>query len=51
MTDTTTPQAPTDPLEAARKDHPELAAEFERLRLWVGTCIGDEVASWGGPAV
>jgi hypothetical protein len=38
-------------IEAARADHPEVVDELERLRLWVGTCIGADVATWGGPKV
>ncbi len=38
-------------IEKARVDHPEVVEELERLRLWVGTCIGAEVAAYGGPEV
>jgi hypothetical protein len=38
-------------LEAARQDHPEVVEEFERLRLWVATCVGSDVAAFGGPKV
>lgn len=42
---------PEELIEAARKDHPQVVEELERLRLWVGTCIGADVAAFGGPAV
>lgn len=42
---------PDELIEAARKDHPELMEEFDRLRLWVATLGGDELVSWGGPQV
>jgi len=38
-------------IEAVRVDHPQVVEELERLRLWVGTCIGAEVATFGGPKV
>lgn len=38
-------------LEEARAIFPEVVEELERLRLWVGTCIGAEVAAHGGPSV
>ena len=38
-------------LEQVRETHPEVVEEFERLRLWVGTCIGADVAAFGGPKV
>ena len=38
-------------LEAAREDHPQVVEELERLRLWVATCIGADVAAHGGPKV
>lgn len=42
---------PEEFIEAARVQHPEVVVELERLRLWCVTCIGVDVASWGGPAV
>lgn len=42
---------PETMLEEARALFPDLVAEFERLRLWVGTCVGSDVAAWDGPKV
>lgn len=42
---------PTEQIEAARVDHPELVAEFERLRHWCAICLGEEVAAWKGREV
>ncbi len=38
-------------IEAAREHFPELVEEYERLKLWAGTCIGTDIATWGGPKV
>lgn len=38
-------------LEKARETFPQVVEELERLRLWVQTCIGSEVAAFGGPTV
>lgn len=38
-------------VEALEVSHPEVFAEFQRIRLWVETCIGAEVAALGGPSV
>ena len=38
-------------VEEARASHPRLVEEFERLRLWVFTCLGKHVAMPGGPSV
>ena len=42
---------PEELLESARVDHPQVVEELERLRLWVGTCIGVDIATWNGPKV
>ena len=38
-------------LEAARKDHPQVVDELERLQAWVAVCLGNEIVAWGGPKV
>lgn len=38
-------------LEEVRATHPLLVEEFERMRLWVFTCVGADVAALGGPKV
>lgn len=38
-------------LEEVRETHPQVVEEFERLRLWVFTCVGADVAALGGPKV
>jgi len=38
-------------LEAAKDQFPQLVDEYLRLRLWVGTCVGADVAMPGGPEV
>ena len=35
-------------LEEVRVTHPQVVEEFERLRLWVATCMGADVAAFGG---
>lgn len=42
---------PEQLIEAARKDHPEVVAELERLQGWVSVCLGAEVVEWNGPLV
>lgn len=42
---------PETMLEEARALFPEVVEEFERLRLWVETCVGSDVAKWNGPKV
>lgn len=42
---------PEELIEAARAQHPQLVAEFERLREWVAVLGGDELVAWGGPEV
>ena len=42
---------PMELVEAARADHPEVVAEFERLQQWASRCLGDDVARWGGLSV
>ena len=38
-------------LEEARETFPRVVEEFERIRLWVFTCLGHHVAMEGGPTV
>lgn len=38
-------------LDECRVDHPDVVTEFERLREWVATCIGSDVAAYGGQTV
>lgn len=38
-------------LDECRADHPEVVAEFERLREWVATCVGADIAAPGGRSV
>jgi len=38
-------------LEEVRTTHPQVVEEFERLRLWVATCVSHDVAALGGPKV
>jgi len=42
---------PEELLESARVNYPQVVEELERLRLWVGTCIGVDIATWNGPKV
>lgn len=38
-------------LSQVREQFPQVAAEYERLEKWVRTCLGVQVADFGGPEV
>lgn len=42
---------PEELIEAARVDHSQVVEELERLRLWVATCLGADLAAFGARSV